>query len=271
MVSKPLDSSTYVELNLKECGREICIPDKVFEFTSKTYFLLHYVVSGKGIFVSNGETYHLHHGDIFYIAPNTHPKYTPDHNEPWTYLWLGFDGSNAPLLLSLAGLDENHPILHDSDHRFKEYFDNIYNEYINKGYFDLVCLGQAYCFFGQLDESQKMISGGLTSAEGHILAAKDFIFNNYQYHITVDEIAQNVGVTPNYLANIFAKFEKSSPKKFLTEVRMKNAAVFLRTGIYRVHEVGQKVGFSNQLHFSNEFKKFFGVSPLNYMKGNSKV
>ena len=88
--------------------------------------------------------------------------------------------------------------------------------------------------------------------------------------LIVDDIATNVGVTPNYLANIFAKFQKSSPKKFLTEIRMKNAAVFLRTGAYRIHEVGEKVGFSNQLHFSNEFKKYYGVSPLNYMKGNQK-
>lgn len=267
MANRVLDASSYIELNLRECGREACIPDKIFEFTPKTYFLFHYVVSGKGTLVVGKETFHLHHGDLFYIAPGTRPTYTPDHDDPWTYLWLGFDGSVAPQFLALAGLDETHPIYHDSDGRLKDCFDSIYNEFIAMGRFDLTCLGQAYTLFGELCEKSPLNEPALTPAEGHILAAKDFIYNNYQYPISVNDIATNVGVTPNYLANIFAQCEQSSPKKFLIEVRMKNALIFLKSGAYKINEVGRKVGYPNQLHFSSEFKRYYGVSPLNYMKG----
>jgi AraC-like DNA-binding protein len=80
-----------------------------------------------------------------------------------------------------------------------------------------------------------------------------------------------VGVTPNYLANIFAKFEHTSPKRFLTEVRMKNAGLLLKTGAYRIADVGKKVGYPDQLHFSSEFRKFYGLSPLNYVKEGFKA
>jgi AraC-like DNA-binding protein len=33
---------------------------------------------------------------------------------------------------------------------------------------------------------------------------------------------------------------------------------------YKIKDVAKKVGYKNQLHFSNEFKKFYGVSPKNY-------
>jgi AraC family transcriptional regulator of arabinose operon len=267
MANRVLDGSTYIELSLKECGREACIPDKIFEFTPKTYFLFHYIVSGKGTLSVGDETFHLHRGDLFYIAPGTHPRYTPDHDDPWTYLWLGFDGSAASQFLALVGLDETHPVYHDSEYHLKSYLDAIYNQFILMGRFDLLCLGQAYAFFGALCEKGATSEPALTPAQGHILAAKDFIYNNYQYRIGVNDIATNVGVTSNYLANIFASLEHSSPKKFLIEVRMRNAAIYLRSGAYKINEVGKKVGYPNPLHFSSEFKKFYGVSPLNYMKG----
>jgi AraC-like DNA-binding protein len=269
MVTKLLDASSYIELSLFECGRERCIPEKEFDFTVKTYHLVHYVAAGKGNLWISGKLYRLHRGDIFYVPPGCHPHYTPDHDDPWTYLWLGFDGSNAKAYLQMMRLSEENPVLHDDEHRYKEFFDAIYNEYISKGYFDLFCLGQAYALFGALCENAPGQTGNLSLTEGHIKAAKEFILNNFQFRITVEDIAHNVGVTSNYLANIFAKYEHSSPKKYLTEVRMKNATIFLKTGVYRVNEVGRKVGYQNQLHFSNEFKKHFGTSPINYLKGAS--
>jgi YesN/AraC family two-component response regulator len=134
----------------------------------------------------------------------------------------------------------------------------------------LTCLGLAYMFFGEICSKKEQVAWNLSAAEGHIIAAKDYIYNNYQYHITVEDIAENVGVTTNYLANIFAKFVKYSPKSFLTEVKMKNAAVFLKTGAFKIGEVGKKVGYANQLHFSSEFKKFYGTSPMHYLKGEKK-
>lgn len=270
MANKLLDASTYLELNLQESGREICLPDKVFEFTPKTYHLFHYISSGKGTLVYGGKTYHLHKGDLFYFAPKANPHYTPDHDDPWSYLWLGFDGANASVFLLMAGLSPENPVIHDEDHRLKEFFDAIYNAYVAKGYFDLYCLGQAYALFGVLCEKGNA-SKSLSVAEAHINAAKEYIQNNYQFNLSVEDIAHNVGVTSNYLANIFADHEKSSPKKYLTKVRMENAVLLLKTGVYKINEIGKRCGYQNQLHFSSEFKKYYGVSPRNYLKEGKSV
>jgi len=266
MVNRLLDASKYLKLNLKECGREHCIAKKEFLFTPKTYFLFHYVASGKGTLISDGVLYKLHAGDLFYIAPGDRPHYTPDESDPWTYVWLGFDGSNARSFVNMAGLSSSNPVFHDDGRRLKDIFDNLYNQYSLKGFFDLCCLGEAYEIFNILCRSVETITPITSVSEGHIKAAKEFILNNYAFHISIDDVAHNVGVTSNYLANIFAKYERSSPKKYMIKVRMENASLLLKSGSYRVNEVAKKVGYSNQLHFSNEFKRFYGDSPSSYQK-----
>lgn len=266
MVSRFLDASKYLELNLKECGREHCIAEKEFVFTPKPYYLFHYVCGGKGTLISAGVIYKLHAGDLFFIAPGDQPHYTPDVNDPWTYVWLGFDGTNARSFIAMTGLSQTNPVIHDGGRRFKDFFDDIYNQYSLKGYFDLYCLGQAYCLLNVLCRSVEIAAPASSVAEGHIKAAKEFILNNYAFHISVDDVAHNVGVTSNYLANIFSKYEKSSPKKYIIKVRMESASLLLKSGAYRVNEVAKKVGYSNQLHFSNEFKRYFNESPTSYQK-----
>ena len=46
---------------------------------------------------------------------------------------------------------------------------------------------------------------------------------------------------------------------------MEQAAKLLKTKAYSVSQVSKKVGFKNQLHFSNSFKKRYGISPTKYM------
>lgn len=266
-----IHADQYIELNLRECGREKCIPQKAFDFTVKDYHLFHYVVMGEGYLEMGGKKYHLHKGNIFYIPPKEHPVYYPDQNEPWTYCWLGFDGSNAAKYLSESGISIENPIVHDrNDFALKTIFDGIYDRYQEAGFLDLRCLGLAYQIFDiLLGLSPTSSDIPLSAKERIVKSGKEFIANNYQFAITVDDIAKSMGVTPNYLANIFSESIGLSPKRYLTNYRMDKACLLLKTKRYKIKEVGKKVGYENQLHFSTEFKKQFGVSPLQYIHGEA--
>ncbi len=75
------NAKNYIELNLLESGREVCIPEKEIVFSQKTYHLFHYIVSGKGVFEINGKQYHLHKGMIFYIhSLKSHKDQPYDHD-----------------------------------------------------------------------------------------------------------------------------------------------------------------------------------------------
>lgn len=259
------EAKNYIELSLHECGREMVIPEKIFHFTPKKYHLFHYVTSGKGVFELNGRVYKIHRGMIFYIPPEAEPHYAPDANDPWSYEWLGFAGSNAERFLSLSGISESHPIYEDDALALKSYFDDIVNEYNLKGNLDLYCLSEAYALFSRMIVTSETTNTNLSAKETHLLAAKEYILNNFEFEIKVDDVASNVGVSANYLASVFKELDHSSTKSYLTKVRMEKARLYLMTGQYKVKEVAAMVGYKNQLHFSSEFRKYYGQAPSSFL------
>jgi len=261
------DASTYIELNLKECGSEICIPEKEIVFSKKNYHLFHYVVSGKGYFEFNKKRYVIHKGMIFYIPPGSGAKYYPDKKNPWTYVWIGFSGANVNNYLLRAKLSSTSPILKDDEKmNLRQYFDGIYAEYESSGFLDIICLGKAYELFGSILKVSNDDQKNYNLTDSYVLATKTFIDNNYQFDIKMYNVANSVGVSPNYLTNIFHKKMGMSPKKYLTQVRMQKAEVYLLTYRYKIKEIAKMTGYKNQLHFSNEFRKYFNTSPQNYIK-----
>lgn len=264
------DAASYIELSLHECGREECLPDKTFHFTPKEYHLFHYVLRGKGIFSYKGYTYKLKRGDVFYIPPREVPTYHPDPSDPWTYEWIGIGGSRAAELIEKAHISASKPVFHDETLVYKTHFDAIANEYLSKGKLNLYCLGQVYSLFGRLFGNELTSADPTVQKTAHLLAAKEYIHNNYQFDISVDDIAKNVGITANYLSSLFNAFEGMSTKFYLTKVRMEVAATILRSGAYLIKDAGAMVGYKNQLHFSSEFRKYYGMCPSEFAKKEKK-
>lgn len=263
-------AQSYLELNLQECGKEICIPEKNIVLSKKSYHLFHYVVHGKGQFQIDGKLYTITEGMIFYIPPHSEAKYAPDKNNPWTYIWLGVDGALISKYLARIGLSRGTPILKDNEElNLYKFFNNIYSEYKNSSYLDVVCLGIAYELFGVLLKTSGGEDQSYSETKSYIIFAKEFIENNYQFPVKISDIANSVGVTPNYLTNIFQQVEHCSPKQYLINTRMEKAKIMLETRQYKIKDIAEKTGYKNQLHFSNEFKKFYGVSPKNFIGGTN--
>ncbi|MFA6625042.1 MAG: helix-turn-helix domain-containing protein [Bacilli bacterium] len=258
------NAKNYIELSLLESGREVCIPEKAIVFSKKEYHLFHYIVSGKGIFEINGKKYSLHKGMIFYIPPQSDAEYAPDKSDPWTYEWLGFEGSTVNDYLIRAGISKNNPILIDKEENLRKYFDEINRELNDVSYLNVVCLGLAYQLFGQILKINGGTNSEYTSTESYIVMAKQFIENNFQFDVKVEDVANSIGITTNYLANVFQKNVHISPKQYLIDVRMTRAKLLLKTEHYKIKDIAKMVGYKNQLHFSNEFKKYYGASPKNY-------
>ncbi len=239
------------------------MPDKAFSFTPKTYHLFHYVLSGKGTVSYGNKEYSLHPGEFFYIAPGESAHYRPDPSDPWTYEWVGMGGVSASNLIELAGITMATPIYLDKRRSAKPFFDRMVLSAKGNGEFSLDGLSAAYGLF-DLISKPKLSAGESSQKKLHIESAKEFIRNNYAFDISVTDIANSVGVSPNYLSNIFKEIDGSSPKKYLIEIRMLRASVLLASGELPIKEVARLCGYPKQLHFSTAFSKYYGVSPSTY-------
>jgi AraC-like DNA-binding protein len=93
-----------------------------------------------------------------------------------------------------------------------------------------------------------------------ILQAMQYIRENYATKLRVDEVARRVAMSPSHFAHRFQAVARTSPMRFLRQVRLDFARQRLVSGA-RVSEVAIDVGFESPAHVTREFKRKFGFSP----------
>jgi DNA-binding response OmpR family regulator len=84
--------------------------------------------------------------------------------------------------------------------------------------------------------------------------------------LSVDLVAEEVGISRVHLHRKMKELTGQTPHDFIRNLRLKQAANLLANQGMNVTEVMYACGFSNSASFSTLFKKFYGVSPREYMK-----
>lgn len=93
----------------------VCQPGHSYGPAVRSGYLIHYILSGKGIFRCEGTTYHLSAGDAFLIRPHTLIYYQADARQPWTYTWIGMQGIKVEEYFHRTSL-MNVPCVHCGQH-----------------------------------------------------------------------------------------------------------------------------------------------------------
>ena len=88
--------------------------------------------------------------------------------------------------------------------------------------------------------------------------------------LSVDLIAEEVGISRVHLHRKMKELTGQTPHDFIRNIRLKQAANLLANRGMNVTEVMYACGFSNSASFSTVFKKFYGMSPRDYMKEHHK-
>ena len=99
------------DLFMVNCGYEDCCPDFKCPPHRRKYYLIHYIVKGKGYFTVADERFELSEGDIFIIRPEELVSYySPDIENTWSFCWVGFGGAAAGDYLSETGIGDRHTL-----------------------------------------------------------------------------------------------------------------------------------------------------------------
>lgn len=105
---------------------------------------------------------------------------------------------------------------------------------------------------------------------GIVLNAIAYIREHYMDPIGLQDVAQCCNVSPEYLSRIFKEETGVKFVDFLTNFRISMGKRMLVTGNYKVAEVAEAVGYSDQKYFQKVFKKICGISPAEYKKENCR-
>lgn len=104
--------------------------------------------------------------------------------------------------------------------------------------------------------------GGYTHMEGCVMSDRNK--NQYGEDLSLDHLAQQVGLAPSYLSYVFKKETGKTLIKYLTDYRMEKARQMLDEGKLKIVQVAKKCGYENQSYFNRLFKHTYGITPKQY-------
>lgn len=150
---------------------------------------------------------------------------------------------------------------------FQELTDHI-DEWINSQYQDTdsahAILLRVYKALDQ-EDSFRIIPETTLITE----SAKEYICTHYQEQISLSQVAEYLNVTPSYLSDLFHKNIGEPYTKFITRIRMEQATLLLKSNPNeKIYKIANKTGFVSAKHFNSVFKKYYGVTPTEYITQN---
>ncbi|GGF62614.1 AraC family transcriptional regulator [Paenibacillus albidus] len=247
-------------------------PDHQMGPSVHDYYLIHTVLDGEGVFQTGNVTQSCKAGDTFVIFPGTLFSYKADHDHPWHYVWVAFQGEAVQPLLEGIGITLEHPVLH------VENTSEVYTVYER---LRLSFRQSAYPRLESLEASGwlRLLLHHFGLANLHTLPelpreipeminrqidrAVRWITLQFHQQISIDHMASTLGYHRAHLSKAFKARTGMSPKQYLLKVRMEKAKELL-CGYLTIDQVSSSVGFNDALYFSKQFRKWSGMAPSEY-------
>lgn len=266
----------FVDLGLYQFGWEQCDPSHSFGPAARNHYLFHYCLSGTGKLYAEStkkesKEFQIKSGQGFMIFPHQVCTYIADHTIPWEYVWIEFDGLRVKEAVELTGIKPDYPVYRS---RYKDISETMKEEMLyiinHKEESPFHLIGHLYLFLDSLIHSSAAAQTGRGSSlrDFYIKEAFSFIEQNFQNDISVEDIATSCGLNRSYFGKIFHENMGKTPQEFLISYRMTKAAELLKLTGLSIGDIGNAVGYPNQLHFSRAFKNIYGISPRQWRYEN---
>jgi len=116
-------------------------------------------------------------------------------------------------------------------------------------------------------QSQFIIFNGQKEhSDNSIRNAQVFIENNFEEKISIDQLADKFAISRRNFIRRFKKATSNTPLEYIQRVKVEAAKKGLESTSENISDIMFSVGYSDTKSFRNVFKKYTGMSPLDYKK-----
>ena len=98
----------------------------------------------------------------------------------------------------------------------------------------------------------------------YITKAKEYIDNNIENHFTLEDVANEIYISPAYLSHLFNNLTGTTYSSYVTSVRIDMAKKLLIATDKSINEIAIVSGFSQASYFATTFKKATGITPKQF-------
>lgn len=236
------------------------------------HFLITLITRGSGLQILNGKKIKFMPGDVFILSPADFHKNTLSNGESYDYFGVKFPYELLDQRLSEFSIIESFPIhirltdeIATKMHQvFKELVDGSQNgkTRIANGVYMQALVEQIFIL------AMRAFSPKIQNAvpEEFINRTLGYLYTNLCKRITVSDVAQYIGYTPNYFNSKFRELMGETFSSYLYNMKLKYAKNLLQSSDMSATQIAYEVGFCSLSHFSRSFTKLYGISPQKYKK-----
>ncbi|MBQ8288562.1 MAG: helix-turn-helix transcriptional regulator [Clostridia bacterium] len=240
------------------------------------FYEFEYIRSGHAVQIINGKEYDAVPGTAALLSPvdfHCYKNVSPD--DPLVIYNIKFSDLILPAEVR-ACLCTLHQPLYGLSWQVKPIFDRLHEEYNSDEYGrDQYIMAGIIQLCVLLLRSGREVGNAVNAGEGNahslIQEAVLYIRNHYRSSITVEEVAKEVHLTPNYFSEYFKKQTGVKFSSYVQKLRLEFAVSLLKMSDLSVKQVADQSGFNSAAYFSNAFKDSFGISPEQFRKSNLRT
>ncbi len=263
-----------LSISINHYGMQRCKPSNRFGPEKRGYYIIHFILKGKGYYYVNGNCFILEENSMFLIRPNEETVYEADNKEPWQYCFIAFMGEGAKEIVKDIGFEDNYVVKYENNVNLKPDFKEIckVTGTERRDYYQM--LSKMFLLFSKLSNLNKsqVQKDNITTISQSVELSKaiNYIETHYQENITVSDVARDIGFHRSNLYRIFRKELKVSVGQYIIDFKMDKAAFYAINTKFPFKEIAFSLGFEDYVCFYRVFKKKFGYSPTDYRENFSK-
>lgn len=240
-----------------------------------------FVLSGAGKYHINGNIVDVQEGDLLVFNPGVHHQalFIKEYDVPTTEFFVGFTD------IAFPGFEANYlPIpgdgyvMHTSGELRQKLFKICSSMEAEKSvcrqgrYFMLKAYLMQLILYVVREQTDSVPTTGSYAFESAnkkyvVEQILNYFEDHYDEKISLDQIAENMYLSPFYISKIFKSETGDTPIRHLINIRLEKAKELLSAGcVGSIQEVAATVGYDDAYHFSKLFKKRFGITPTQARK-----
>lgn len=250
----------YVQM----CGVSYCDGSYVIDRNQSGFFVIEYVVSGKGTVIEDGIAAEAGAGDVYFLRAGRAHHYYSDKDDPWVKIWMNFGGELVRTTAETYSLDRR-TVFHAPE--LRGLFDEIIGiSRSNKT--ESVVREELMVVFMRICSRLFHLNRESVSEVGVAHRLKESIDALRQYDTTLEELVKPLYCTKSHAIREFKCAFGITPYEYLLTRRFSAAKAMLKSTAMSISEIAEQLSFYDVHYFSDCFKKRFGTTPTEYRKGN---
>jgi AraC-like DNA-binding protein len=230
--------------------------------------LLLYVIDGIFHVEQYGRKFSLKAGDCIMMTLTDAHKYYSDRTETAQFIFFHFKGVPVNAIISVLKEHKYLPIIvHDESYRhdIMDCF-RITDEYRKDNEFEFILSGRIYETIIRIaTPSLTAIRKGDSNRDFWFINTVESYINDHIYErIEVSELSKALKISVPYLYKIFSSYFYLPPYQYILKKKIFYSMKLLSDSDDSINGIAYSLGFTDQSHYCNEFKKIAGFSPLQY-------